>query len=158
MRMILRRVGSSEAAAAYLRRQARNARDVVGPFSSGAVAALQAEAATLPDRCDLFSEALLTTPALAAGIRDLRRAVRRGESPAGLRHADTAEARVSVAKTFVALREAGLVDEHLVAAALLQLIDGRSPITEAALMRAAAGGEAVPAVAGPSRATITATA
>jgi hypothetical protein len=150
----IRRPRADEAAVAYLSRQARAARDLIGPFSAAAVAALQAEAATLPDRCELFTSALLATPGVAASIREMRR----GVVALALRAADTPEARVTVAKTIVALRESGMVDEHLAAAALVELVSGRSPLTEAALLRAASGPSSRAVATAPSPTTIRATA
>ena len=139
-----RRVSDSAAASGYLARQARQARDVVGPFSTAALATLQAEAASLPARCDLVTAALVAArkPVLA-DIRQVARAIEReatgrrtGALGAALRQADTPMARVAVAKAFVSLREAGMVDEHVVAAALIELTGPRSPIVEAALLQA----------------------
>ena len=117
-----RRLTPTEIANAYLSRQARQAREVIGPFSQAAVATLQAEAATLPDRCDLFTETLLASP--AAVIRQVQR------------RADTAPVRVAVAKAVIALREAGTLDEHLAAAALVDLTRPQSALCTAALAAA----------------------
>lgn len=109
-------------AAAYLSRQGRQARDVLGGFSQAAVSVLQEEAATLPARCDLFSEALRAAP--AAVVRQVHQ------------HADTAMVRAAVAKAVIALREAGFVDEHLAAAALIDLTKHQSALCEAAMRQA----------------------
>lgn len=153
--MFFRRLRAGEAATAYLNRQARSARDLIGPFSPTAVAALQAEAATLPDRCDLFADALLAAPGVATSIRDLRR---RGAAVVEVRSADTPEARVAVAKTIVALRESGMVDEHLAAAGLIELVGGRSRVTEAALVQALRGPSRTTSTPAPNPATVIATA
>ena len=150
-----RRVSDLSAAAGYLARQARQARDVVGPFSATGLAALQAEAASVPRRCDLVTAALVAArEPVITDIRHVARAIQRetsgrrvGALDAALRRADTPMARVAVAKAFVSLREAGSVDEHLVAAALIELSGGRSPITEAALLQAGT------ALCGPARET-----
>ncbi|MHB8463496.1 MAG: hypothetical protein ACYDH6_13775 [Acidimicrobiales bacterium] len=114
-----RHLSSEEVAQAYLSRQARQARDVVGPFSTAAVAALQTEAATLPERCALFSDALVST-----------RHVRRG--------VDTPTVRAALVKATIALREAGAVDEHLAAATIIDLTQPSSAVCDAAMAEAAA--------------------
>jgi hypothetical protein len=141
-----RRERASDAATSFLGRQARGARDLIGPFSADAVASLQEEAALLPESYDLFAESLLSANGVAADLRDVRRMIGRGAPDAAVRRADTPEARVAVALTLVALRESGEIDEHLAAAALLELVNGRSPLTEAALVRAAAKAE-IPSIA-----------
>jgi hypothetical protein len=141
-----RRLSPSQVADAYLHRQARQARDLVGPFAPTALAALQAEAATLPARCDLFADALLAT--VGSDVRRLSRdalhtpeadidAVALSALHRRAVQADTPVARVAIAKAIVALREAGSIDEHLAAAALVELSGARSPLTEAALVEAA---------------------
>jgi hypothetical protein len=139
-----RRVSDTTAASGYLARQARQARDVVGPFSATGLAALQAEAASLPARCEVITAALVAArePVLS-DLRRLARTIEReaigrqtGALGAALRRADTPMARVAVAKAFVSLREAGSVDEHIAAAALIEFVGPRSPITEAALLQA----------------------
>ncbi len=148
-----RRVAERDAALAYLARQARQARDLIGPFSPAALAGLQREAATLPDRCDAFTAALRMAKApVGADLRRLARAMsgaRRGALEVALAGADSPQARVAVAKALVALREAGSVDEHLAAAALVGLVAPRSALTEAALLVAAGtlAGEHEPATA-----------
>jgi hypothetical protein len=161
-----RRVSERTAATGYLARQARHARDVIGPFSTGALAALQAEAASLPSRCDLVTAALVAArePVLS-DIRHVARALEReatgrrvGALGAAVHRADTPMARVAVAKAFVSLREAGTVDEHLAAAALIEFSGARSPITEAALLQAASamvGLARTPATTTVSRRTAT---
>jgi hypothetical protein len=113
-----RRLSSTEIAAAYLGRQARQAREVLGPFSASAVATLQAEAATLPDRCDVFE--------IALGAAHIHRVD------------DTPAVRVALAKAVLALRESGTIDEHLAAAAILDLTGARSQLCDAARRQAAA--------------------
>jgi hypothetical protein len=142
----LHRVDQGHAASAYLARQARPARDLVGPFSTAALTSLQAEAAELAHRCPQFAAALLRAGDRVAG--DVRRVARaraldRGPGAGSLfrdavRRADTPMARVAVARALVAVREAGLADEHVVAAAVLELAAGPSPITEIAVCAAAA--------------------
>lgn len=136
------RVSEADAASAYLARQARHARDIVGPFSPVALAALQAEAALLPETCEQFTAALLVArEPVTAAVRKLARSLRDDHAvrllPMVIRQADTPAARVAVAKAVAALREAGLVDEHVAAAALVELAGGSSPLTEAALVHAA---------------------
>lgn len=142
-----RRLSDAEIARSYLSRQARQARDLIGPFSPQAVHALQAEAAMLPARHDAFTDALLVAPDSVSGeVRRMARALQRrseaGDEIAPPRlsatRADTPMARVAIAKTLVALREAGAVDEHVVAAAVIELAGGASPIAVAALVQAAA--------------------
>jgi hypothetical protein len=136
-------VDEGRAAAAYLSRQARPARDLVGPFSAMGLASLQAEAADLPRRCPQFSEALLGSgDPVVSDLRSVARAMERGAAfeplvRRALQHADTPMARVAIARALLLAREAGLADEHVVAAAMLELAAGPSPITEAALHAAA---------------------
>jgi hypothetical protein len=138
------RVSDAAAATGYLTRQARQARDVIGPFSSAALHALQREAASVPSRCELITAALVAArEPVITDLRHVARAVereaagrRRGALDAVLQRADTPMARVAVAKAFVALREAGSVDEHVTAAALIELTAPSSPIVEAALLQA----------------------
>jgi len=143
-----RRFDEEEIASAYLRRQARVARDLICPFAPSALATLQAEAATLPEQTTAFTDALLVarepvSSTLRGVVRLLERTAGAGPAPptevlrSTLRRADTPVARVAVAKAMVALREDGMVDEHLAAAALVELVGGRSPLTEAALLGAA---------------------
>ena len=140
-----RRVDEARAASAYLIRQARPARDLVGPFSPAALASLQTEAADLATGCPQFAEALLgSKDPVASDVRRIARAIEQGRgSDAALhvavRRADTPMARVAIARALTIVREAGLADEHVVAAALLELAAGPSPITEIALQIAAAG-------------------
>jgi hypothetical protein len=139
-----RRVGEGEAAAAYLGRQTRGARDVLAPFAPSAIAALQGEAATLMKLAERVPAALLAAgDAVAADVRRIARALARPGGTEGdlmvrgaVRRADTAPARATVARLFLTLREAGVVDEHLAAAALLDLIGERSRVSEAALLEA----------------------
>ena len=140
-----RRVDEGRAATAYLLRQARPARDLVGPFAPPALASLQAEAAALTTRCPQFAEALLTSrDPVASDVRRVARAFEQGPGAetalrAALRRADTPMARVAIARALLVVREAGLADEHVVAAAMLELAGGPSLITELALRTAAAG-------------------
>lgn len=141
-----RRLSDAEIARSYLSRQARQARDLVGPFSPQALHALQTEAATLPGRHDTFTDALLAAPDSVSGeIRRMARALQR-RSEAGdeitaprlsATRADTPMARVAVAKALLALREEGVVDEHIVAAAVIELAGGPSPLAAAAVIQAA---------------------
>lgn len=117
-----RRLSASEVALAYLGRQIRDARELLIPFSPTAVAALREEAATLPARCDLFTDALRAAPERV--IRQVRG------------HADTPVVRAAVARAVIALREAGTVDEHLAAAALIDLTQAHSAVCEAAMDQA----------------------
>jgi hypothetical protein len=139
-----RRVDEAHAASAYLTRQARPARDLIGPFSPTALTSLQAEAAELAHQCPQFADALLgSRDPVASDVRRIARALDRGPGAGAsvqeaLRRADTPMARVAVARALVAVREAGLADEHVAAAALLELAAGPSPITEIALRAAAA--------------------
>lgn len=141
-----RRLSDAEIARSYLSRQARQARDLIGPFSPQALHALQREAAALPLRHDSFTNALLAAPtSVAEEIRRMARAMQRrseaGDEVAPPRltatRADTPMARVAVAKALLALREEGVVDEHLAAAAVIELANGPSPLATAALLQAA---------------------
>ena len=140
-----RRVDETRAAAAYLIRQARPARDLVGPFSPVALASLQAEAVDLAVRCPQFAEALLgSRDPVASDLRRLARVLERGPGNeamirAAVQHADTPMARVAIARALLVVREAGLADEHVVAAAMLELAAGPSPLTEVSLRTAASG-------------------
>jgi len=171
-----RRLKDEEVASAFLGRQARKARDLIGPFSPAALDALRREAASLPTRCDTFTDALLTAgDEVAAVVERIGRAVARvqgrpAKERAGIlesvvRRGDSPLARVAVAKAIIALREAGTVDEHLAAAVLVSLPNGVSLLTEAALLEAGvvvAGVESRPAhlesgeVPGPPVSTISA--
>jgi len=119
----------------------------VGPFSTAALVSLQAEAADLATQCPQFAEALLgSRDPVAADVRRVARAIEQGPAAeaalrGALRRADTPMARVAVARALLVVREAGLADEHVVAAAMLELAAGPSPspITELALHAAAAG-------------------
>ena len=139
------RVDDGRAATAYLTRQARPARDVVGPFSATGLASLQAEAAELARQCPQFAEALLgSRDPVASDLRHVARALERGPAfeplvRRAVQHADTPMARVAVAKALLLVREAGLADEHVAAAAMIELAAGPSPVTEAALRTAASG-------------------
>ena len=139
-----RRVDVARVAAVYLTRQARLARDLVGPFSPAALTSLQAEAAELASRCPQFSRALLSSrDPVPSDVRRVARAIEGGAGAGpsvrdALRRADTPLARVAVARALVTVREAGLADEHVVAAAVLELGSGPSPITETAVCAAAA--------------------
>ncbi|MFI5040316.1 MAG: hypothetical protein ACHQNA_00470 [Acidimicrobiales bacterium] len=128
-----------------MRRQAKQARDLIGPFSPAALDALQQEAATLPARCSVFSDTLLAAgEPVASAVERIGRVLaqtraRHGDAAtvavhAAVRRADSPVARVAVAKAIVALREAGAVDEHLAAAVLVALPTGVSLLTEAALL------------------------
>ena len=140
-----RRVDDAHAASAYLIRQTRPARDLIGPFSPVALASLQAEAADLAARCPQFAEALLGSgDPVASDVRRVARAMERGPGfepivLGALRRADTPMARVAIERALVVVREAGLADEHVVAAAILELAAGPSPVTEIALRAAASG-------------------
>jgi len=143
-----RRLSDVEIASAHLSRQARRSRDVVGHFSTAALETLQGEAVTLPGRCGSFADALLLGPRPV--LTDIRRAASalarlNGSSADGrlalrgaLQRADTPLARVIVAKTVLALREQGAIDEHLAAAALIELSGPRSALTEDAVFHTAA--------------------
>ncbi len=115
-----RRLSASEVALAYLGRQIRDARELLIPFSPEAVAVLREEAASLPARCDLFVDVLRAMP---------ERVIR----PRG---GDSATLRAAVARAVIALREAGAVDEHLAAAALIDLTQEHSPVCDAAVAQA----------------------
>lgn len=141
-----RRLSEAEIARSYLSRQARAARDLIGPFSPAALDALQAEAAGLPARYDVFTAAILAAPdAVTTEVRRLAGAMKRqsastieGPTPR-LRpdRADSPMARVAVTKALVALREEGAIDEHLAAAAVIELAAGPSRLVGAALVEAA---------------------
>ncbi len=139
------RVDEGRAAATYLSRQVRPARDLVGPFSAVGLASLQAEAADLARRCPQFTEALLgSREPVASDLRRVARALERGPAfeplvRRALQGADTPMARVAIARALLLAKEAGLADEHVVAAGMLELAAGPSPITEIALRTAAAG-------------------
>jgi hypothetical protein len=140
-----RRVGDRDAAAAYLARQARPARDLVGPFSVTGLAVLQAEAAQVAGRRPEFGDALRGTGDPVGS--DVRRVVRAVAAAGGntddprtrgaIRRADSPMARAAVARAWMALREAGRVDEHLAAAAMLDLVGPRSQVIDAAVLQAA---------------------
>jgi len=157
-----RRLSEAEVARSYLSRQARLARDLIGPFSPEALRSLQAEAATLPARHAAFAEAILAAPdSVINEVRRMARSLQRqasagdGPGPTASSHrepgtepgappvrisasrADSPMARVAVAKALVALREEGLIDEHLAAAAVLELSGGTSRLATAALLDAA---------------------
>ncbi len=138
------RVDDGRAAAAYLTRQARPARDVVGPFSSLGLASLQAEAAELARQCPQFAEVLLgSRDPVASDLRQVARALERGPAfeplvRRALQRADTPMARVAIARALLLVREAGLADEHVTAAAMIELASGPSPLTQTALRAAAA--------------------
>jgi hypothetical protein len=134
-------VSERQAAVAFLARQARQARDLIGPFSAAALATLQTEAASLPGRCEQVTTALLAArDPVVPDIRRVGRALVRDNGGVGpaVRRADSPMARVAVAKAFVALREAGVVDEHLAAAAIIDLVSTRSVVAEAAVLQAGA--------------------
>lgn len=142
-----RRLSDAEIARSYLSRQARQARELIGPFSPQALHALQQEAAALPLLHDSFTSALLAAPgSVPDEIRRMARGMQR-RSDAGdevtpprltATRADTPMARVAVAKALLTLREDGVVDEHLAAAAVIELANGPSPVATAALLQAAA--------------------
>jgi hypothetical protein len=139
-----RRLTRDEIATAYLHRQARHARDLIGPFAAPAIAALQAEAASLPSRCEVFTGALRS--AVPSALRELQNSAMTPERLwARAAAADTVVARAAVSKAIVTLREAGEIDEHLAAAAIIELASGRSRLCEAALVEAA-GSHHAPAV------------
>jgi len=159
---LLRRVSQHDAARAYLARQARHARDLIGPFSPVAMTTLRAEAATLPARCDVFTNALLISrEPVGSELRKVARALERSRSGhlgsrhvlAALEGADSPMARVAVAKALIVMREGGFIDEYLTAAALLELALVDSPITEAALLAAgrSIAGLDVPSIQTPGR-------
>ena len=142
---LFRLVSQRDAASAYLSRQARHARDLIGPFSPAATTTLRAEAATLPARCEVFTDALLASrEPVGSEVRKVALALERSRSGqlgsrhvlAALESADSPMARVAVAKALITMREAGYIDEYLAAAALLELAEVASPITEAALLAA----------------------
>jgi len=138
-------VDDAHAASAYLIRQTRPARDLIGPFSPVALASLQAEAADLASRCPQFAEALLGSgDPVASDVRRVARAMERGPGSepivlGALQRADTPMARVAIERALLVVREAGIADEHVVAAAILELAAGPSPVTEIALRAAASG-------------------
>lgn len=140
-----RRLSDAEIARSYLSRQARAARDLIGPFSPAALVAIQAEAAALPARLpQIFDAALLSAHvSVANDVRRLARVIQRAEvagaATSGVQasRADSPIARAAVAKAMVALREAGSVDEHVTAASLIELSGGYSALMEAALLQAA---------------------
>jgi hypothetical protein len=136
-----RRVGDRDAATAYLARQARPARDLIGPFSATGLAAIQAEAAAVAGSRPEFVDALLAArDPVATDVRRVGRAAAErsseGRVAAAVRRADTPMARAALARAWLALREAGGVDEHLTAAAMLDLIAVRSGVVEAAVLQA----------------------
>jgi len=110
-----------------------------------ALASLQAEAADLTTQCPQFAEALLTSRDPVAGdVRRVARALEQGPGAeaalrGALHRADTPMARVAIARALLIVREAGIADEHVVAAAMLELAAGPSPITELAVRAAATG-------------------
>lgn len=139
-----RRVSEREAAAAHVQRQSRTGWETVSPFSTSALAALQAEAASLPTRSDVFRAALsVARDPVAGDLRRLARALQRVGNPehpavqAALRRADTPIARAAIAKAMTSLRESGEVDEYLAGAGLFELGGYRSALTDAALLQAA---------------------
>jgi hypothetical protein len=164
---LLSHVSQRDAAVAYLARQARHARDLIGPFSPAAMTTLRAEAATLPARCGVFTDSLLVArEPVGSDVRKVARALERSRSGqlgsrhvlAALESADSPMARVAVAKALITMREAGVIDEYLPAAAFLELATATSPIAEAALLaagRSIAGLDLptaeVPAVGGEDR-------
>jgi hypothetical protein len=137
-------VSEREAAAAHVQRQSRVGWETVSPFSTSALAALQAEAACLPRRSDVFRDALAVARDPVAGdLRRLARALQRTGDPehpavqAALRRADTPIARAAIAKAVTTLRESGEVDEYVAGAGLFELAGYRSALADAALLQAA---------------------
>jgi hypothetical protein len=83
----------------------------------------------LPSRCELFNDALHQSKARSANPL----------------------ARVCVAKVVIALREAGVIDEHLAAAALVDLSSPQSALCESAIKHA----KSSPVASAPMAAPVT---
>ena len=137
------RLSEADVARAYLHRQARPARDLVAPFSPGGFDGLRRELAGLPDKQPTVAAAL-TGRAAGEVARLVNAAAHRDEESsrslirAVVGQADLPLARVSLAKAVIALREDRTIDEHLAAAAILDLDGPKSELLAAALRRAAA--------------------
>jgi len=129
---LFRRVPDAEIARGHLRRQARAARDLLAPFSPSAIDELRREAADLVDSHPGMVAAAARcsdTVKLMAARRPLDRA---------RRHVDLSLTRVALARQVMALREDGLVDDHLAAAALVDLEDPSSVVLTATVDHLAA--------------------
>jgi hypothetical protein len=135
-----KRVRDVDVARAYLHRQARAARELLAPFSPGGLDGLRHELATLPSRYRLVADAL-RGPATPEVSRLAAAAARRAGDvdafvTAMVAHIDTPLARAALAKAVVAERAQADLDEHLAAAALVDLDNPRSELLLAATLAA----------------------
>lgn len=138
-----KRLSEPDAGRAYVHRQARSARELLAPFSPSGMDGLRRELSLLPGTQALVSDAL--GGRVAGEVSKLVEAAARRDPPAGdhliasvVARAGLPMARVALAKAVIALREEGAVDEHLAAAAILDLDGPQSALLGAALGHAAA--------------------
>jgi len=136
------RLSEADVARAYLHRQARPARDLVAPFSPGGFDGLRRELVGLPEGQPTVAAAL--SGRAADEVARLVNAAARRDDESGrsliravVGQADLPLARVALAKAVIALREDRAIDEHLAAAAILDLDGPKSELLAAALRRAA---------------------
>jgi hypothetical protein len=138
-------------ARAHLHRQARAARDLLAPFSPSGIEGLRREVSELPRRHAELPAGLWSSPApevarlLSAATR------RRGHEVSSfltsvLTYADLPLARVAVARGVLALREREAIDEHIAAAALVDLDQRASALLAATIEEAVEVGHREPAV------------
>jgi hypothetical protein len=137
-----KRLSESDAARAYMHRQARAARDLLAPFSPSGMDGLRRELALLPASQPLIRDALggragheVSKLVMAAA----RRAEADGDAliSAVVARPGMFMARVALEKAVIARREDGALDEHFAAAAILDL-DGPASVLLAAAVRQAA--------------------
>ena len=135
------RLSEADVARAHLHRLARPARDLVAPFSPGGFDGLRRELAGLPGRQPKVAAALsgragdeVARLVNAAASRDEESG--RSLIRAVVGQAQLPLARVALAKAIIALREDRTVDEHLAAAAILDLDGPKSELLAAALRHA----------------------
>jgi hypothetical protein len=138
-----RRLSEADVARAHVHRQARAARELLYPFSAGGMEGLRHELSSLPAAQDRVGSALQGRA--ATEVAKLVSAAARRDQPAGeaLIGAVTARAglqlaRVALAKAVMALREDGEIDEHLTAAAIVDLDGPASVLLAAAVSHDAA--------------------
>ena len=133
-----RRLPEAEVARAYLHRQARTAREVLAPFSPGGLAGLRSELVGLPSAHPVMEQAW-RGPTTLAVERLIAAAQKRAGDAEAFVHAmlarlDTPLMRVALARATIALRQEGAIDEHLAAAALVDLDQAGSVLLEAAVL------------------------
>jgi hypothetical protein len=136
------RPSEADVGRAYLRRQARAARELLAPFSPAGFDGLRRELAGLPWSEETIAAAL-SGRAAAEVSRLVGAAAKRDEQSSGaliravVGQAGLPIARVALAKAVIALRQEGALDEHLAAAAILDLDGPKSELLAAALLHAA---------------------